>query len=161
MYRGAQRLRVVHLTPDSSRAGATHLGRGYCDNNRGGQTGQLHGIPGTIFVSLVHGEREHSLWPSYAGILGRSANRSPTITLKSPASANSPIPIPINCPGMKQQASVARAFTNDPAILLLDEPFGSLDEQTRVLLQQELLKIWEDSKRQPCSSPIALTKRWD
>ncbi len=63
--------------------------------------------------------------------------------------------------GMKQRASVARAFANDPAILLLDEPFGSLDEQTRVLLQQELLKSGRGLKRQPCSSPIALTKRWD
>ncbi|HHT71486.1 MAG: ABC transporter ATP-binding protein [bacterium] len=49
--------------------------------------------------------------------------------------------------GMKQRASVARAFANDPAILLLDEPFGSLDEQTRVLLQQELLKIWEGTQK--------------
>jgi NitT/TauT family transport system ATP-binding protein len=49
--------------------------------------------------------------------------------------------------GMKQRASVARAFANDPAILLLDEPFGSLDEQTRVLLQQELLKIWEGTRK--------------
>ena len=49
--------------------------------------------------------------------------------------------------GMKQRASVARAFANDPSILLLDEPFGSLDEQTRVLLQQELLKIWEGTQK--------------
>jgi NitT/TauT family transport system ATP-binding protein len=48
--------------------------------------------------------------------------------------------------GMKQRVSVARAFANDPEILLMDEPFANLDEQNRILLQEELLRIWEDSK---------------
>jgi NitT/TauT family transport system ATP-binding protein len=49
--------------------------------------------------------------------------------------------------GMKQRASVARAFANDPEILLMDEPFAALDEQNRILLQEELLRIWEESHK--------------
>lgn len=49
--------------------------------------------------------------------------------------------------GMKKRVGVARAFAVDPDVLLMDEPFGELDEQTRVLLQGELVKIWEETKK--------------
>jgi NitT/TauT family transport system ATP-binding protein len=48
--------------------------------------------------------------------------------------------------GMKQRVSVARAFANGPEILLMDEPFAALDEQNKSLLQEELLRIWEESR---------------
>lgn len=49
--------------------------------------------------------------------------------------------------GMKQRVSVARAFANDPEILCMDEPFAALDEQNKILLQEELLKIWEGNRK--------------
>ena len=49
--------------------------------------------------------------------------------------------------GMKQRVGIARAYANNPEVMLLDEPFGQLDAQTRYFMEKETVRIWETDKR--------------
>lgn len=49
--------------------------------------------------------------------------------------------------GMKQRVGIARAYVNNPEVMLLDEPFGQLDAQTRYLMEQEIVRVWQQEKK--------------
>ena len=79
---------------------------------------------------------------------GATRGQRPRHWLRSCGSANSPISYPHQLSGgMQQRIAIARLLINDPEILLMDEPFAALDAQTRTVLGEELVRVWQQTRR--------------
>jgi NitT/TauT family transport system ATP-binding protein len=95
----------------------------------------------TLRQNVEYGPREHGLPGS---LIRERADR--TLAMVRLAGAENRYPHELSG-GMRQRAALARVLVNDPKILLMDEPFAALDAQTRARLQQEVARLWTETRK--------------
>jgi ABC-type nitrate/sulfonate/bicarbonate transport system ATPase subunit len=95
----------------------------------------------TLRQNVEYGPREHGLPPS---VVRERVDR--TLAMVRLAGAENRYPHELSG-GMRQRAALARVLVNDPKILLMDEPFAALDAQTRGRLQQEVARLWTETRK--------------
>ena len=127
-------------------------GQVYCDGEL--VTGTGHGarrrLPAVRPLPLADGEEERPLRPGDEGHQGQGGHTRSRVMqyLRKVDLEKFANHYPKELSGgMKQRVAIARAYAADPKVLLMDEPFGALDAQTRTQLQSELLETWEKDRK--------------
>ncbi len=139
---------------ESSTTGTIEIGR---DSDPASSTRQRT-APERPLTSMVFQEQSIFPWMTVRdnvafGLKAQGLNRAQRYALARPVIAqvgldgfDDALPHQLSG-GMKQRVSIARALATDPEILLMDEPFAALDEQTKLILQSELLRVWDHTRK--------------